>query len=74
MKVLSIAIVRCDLGASRILCFEFDGSSFSFFERGTAREGLLFVSRTIAERTARGVRLSVEHFGTRSPTLAAHDC
>ncbi|GHP03457.1 VAMP-like protein ykt61 [Pycnococcus provasolii] len=36
-------------------------SSFGFFQRGTVKEMLVFVSRTICKRTANGVRQSVAH-------------
>uniref|UniRef100_A0A453JML9 Longin domain-containing protein n=1 Tax=Aegilops tauschii subsp. strangulata TaxID=200361 RepID=A0A453JML9_AEGTS len=38
-----------------------DVSHFSFFRRGAAREFIVFVARTVAQRTLPGQRQSVQH-------------
>ncbi len=60
MKLFAAAVVRCDLGAARVVAFEMENSHFGFIQRGSVREYMLFFARTIAERTARGVRMTVE--------------
>ena len=50
-----------------------DVSHFGFFQRGAAREFIVFVARTVAQRTQPGQRQSVQHEGKRpsSDLLAA---
>ncbi|XP_020176068.2 uncharacterized protein [Aegilops tauschii subsp. strangulata] len=43
-----------------------DVSHFSFFRRGAAREFIVFVARTVAQRTLPGQRQSVQHEGSTS--------
>ena len=44
-----------------LLGMEADLSTFGFFQRGTVREMLTFVSRTAAQRTLPGQRQTVQH-------------
>ncbi len=60
MKIVAISIVRRDPAGAHIVAAEYDLSSFSFFQRGMGQEFLAFFSKTIAERTERGIRQSVE--------------
>jgi len=49
-----------------------DLSNFGYFERGTVREMLVFVSRTIVKRTQPGQRQSVQHNGAPPNMLATN--
>jgi hypothetical protein len=40
-----------------------DVSHFGYFQRGAAREFIVFVARTVAQRTQPGQRQSVQHEG-----------
>ena len=77
MKILSIVIIRKDFNGSKIIAADYDVSTAPFFQRGTyglpfitvnvsfsLKEFLAFFSKTIAERTEKGVRQSVEENGT----------
>jgi len=55
---LAISVVALD--PARILCSEFDLSSFGFFQRGSVQEFMVFFSKTLAERTPAGTRQSVK--------------
>lgn len=78
MKILSIVIVRREPSPAKILCSEFDLSSFNFFQKTrqisyfvevnilhciSGQEFLTFFSVTLSERTPPGVRQSVEQEG-----------
>jgi hypothetical protein len=46
-----------------------DVSHFGFFQRGAAREFIVFVARTVAQRTQPGQRQSVQHEGKQPIVL-----
>jgi synaptobrevin family protein YKT6 len=63
MKIYSISVVLVpSSGASVILSQVNDLSSFSFYQRGSLAEFMIFFSKTVAERTQPGQRQSItEH-------------
>ncbi|GJP37165.1 hypothetical protein CLOM_g21602 [Closterium sp. NIES-68] len=62
MKITSILILKDVEGSEPVLLASAtDLSSFGYFQRGTVKEMIWFVSRTIARRTPPGRRQSVEH-------------
>ncbi|CAI7834703.1 unnamed protein product [Closterium sp. NIES-53] len=62
MKITSILILKdTEDGEPVLLASATDLSSFGYFQRGTVKEMIWFVSRTIARRTPPGRRQSVEH-------------
>ena len=62
MKLTAIGLLKHN-GEKEPLLFglEADLSSFGFFQRGSVKELLTFVSRTVAKRTAKGQRQTVQH-------------
>lgn len=60
MKVYYIGILKSDGGEAIELCKAKDVSSFSFFERGSVEQFMTFFSQTIAARTEKGQRQSIE--------------
>ncbi|KAL6778569.1 YKT6 [Auxenochlorella protothecoides x Auxenochlorella symbiontica] len=64
MVKLTATMLLKFMGADRdpvLLGSATDLSSFGFFQRSTVREMLIFVSRTVARKTAIGARQSVQH-------------
>ena len=63
MKLTSVTLLKHNGESSEphVLGNAVELSSFGFFQRGTVKEMLLFVSRTICKRTGPGVRQSVAH-------------
>ncbi|ODV89171.1 hypothetical protein CANCADRAFT_32507 [Tortispora caseinolytica NRRL Y-17796] len=59
MKIYYIAVLKAETPA-KVLAAAKDLSSFSFFERSAVGESLEFFSSTVAERTQKGQRQSVE--------------
>ncbi len=62
MKILSIHILRRE-PSSLILASEIDLSSFSYFQRSSGKEFMDFFAMTLSQRTAAGIRQSVEQEG-----------
>ena len=62
MKLTAVAILKWN-GESEPLLFGLaaDLSTFGFFQRGSVKEMLTFVSRTVAKRTQPGTRQTVQH-------------
>ncbi|KAJ6817377.1 VAMP-like protein YKT61 isoform X2 [Iris pallida] len=62
MKITAIFVFNCpSTSGPVVLANATDVSGFRFFQRGTAREVILFAARTVSERTSPGLRQSVEH-------------
>jgi len=64
MKIFAILIMAWREGyLEKPIIFSngFDLSSFGYFQRSTVREFIIFFSRTLMEKTARGQRQSVDH-------------
>jgi hypothetical protein len=62
MKLTAVAVLKWN-GEQEPLLFGLaaDLSTFGFFQRGSVREMLTFVSRTVAKRTQPGTRQTVQH-------------
>ncbi|CAG8675805.1 21162_t:CDS:2 [Cetraspora pellucida] len=60
MKIYSITVFSKEEEEAVNLAGEYDLSGFGFFQRGSAQEFMKFFSKTVAERTKPGQRLSVE--------------
>lgn len=62
MKLTAVGLLKNN-GDSEPTLFglEADLSSFGYFQRGTVKELLTFVSRTVAKRTVKGQRQTVQH-------------
>eukprot|EP01062_Namystynia_karyoxenos_P013143 TRINITY_DN14736_c6_g1_i1.p1 TRINITY_DN14736_c6_g1~~TRINITY_DN14736_c6_g1_i1.p1 ORF type:complete len:217 (+),score=96.10 TRINITY_DN14736_c6_g1_i1:78-728(+) len=62
-KLYAVSLLRAPApqsgGEATLLCTADDVSSFPFMARGTARDALLFVSRTVAGRMQPGSKLSL---------------
>eukprot|EP00267_Zea_mays_P041596 XP_020393506.1 VAMP-like protein YKT61 [Zea mays] len=56
-QVSNTRILVCDL----VLANTMDVSHFGYFQRSAAREFIVFVARTVAQRTQPGQRQSVQH-------------
>ena len=57
MRLTAVAVLRwAGEGEPHLLGFGADLSSFGFFQRGSVREMLTFVARTVAKRTQPGCR------------------
>ncbi|XP_039124301.1 VAMP-like protein YKT61 [Dioscorea cayenensis subsp. rotundata] len=64
MKITALLVLKSDSsssGDSIVLANATDVSHFGYFQRGAAREFILFVGRTVAKRTPPGQRQSVQH-------------
>lgn len=63
MKITALLVLKCTPDGSDpiILANATDVSHFGFFERGTVRQFIVFVGRTVAKRTPPGQRQSVQH-------------
>ncbi|KAK4415041.1 VAMP-like protein YKT61 [Sesamum alatum] len=63
VKITALYVMKCSPEGSDpiILANASDLSSFGFFQRGSVREFLVFVSRTVSKRTPPGQRQSVQH-------------
>ena len=59
MKVFSIAVLEHGTPA-KMLAIDHELSTFSYFQRGAAQEGMNFFIATISERTQRGQRATVQ--------------
>jgi len=80
MKIFAILIMAWrdgDMEKPVILSNGFDLSSFGYFQRSSVREFIIFFSRTLMQKTARGQRQSVDyedyvcHIHLRSEGLGA---
>ncbi|CAG8746737.1 6896_t:CDS:2, partial [Dentiscutata erythropus] len=60
MKIYSITVFSTENEEAVNLAGEYDLSGFGFFQRGSVQEFMKFFSKTVAERTRPGQRLSVE--------------
>ena len=62
MKLTAVAVLKWN-GEQEPLLFGLaaDLSTFGFFQRGSVKEMLTFVSRTVAKRTQPGTRQTVQH-------------
>eukprot|EP00918_Siedleckia_nematoides_P067817 GHVU01147605.1.p1 GENE.GHVU01147605.1~~GHVU01147605.1.p1 ORF type:complete len:202 (-),score=24.56 GHVU01147605.1:665-1270(-) len=60
MKLVGLQIFRWDAEKPVILSQHLDLSQFSFFQRGTIKEHMVFHSRLICSRTGKGMRQSIE--------------
>lgn len=74
MKITSILILKDSETDPVILANAMDLTSFGYFQRGTVKEMMVFVSRTIAKRTPPGRRQSVEHEGELKASLSCPRC
>ncbi|EPZ34175.1 snare-like protein [Rozella allomycis CSF55] len=63
MKILAISIIDKTAVPNKLVCGEYDLSSFSFFQRSSVQEFLKFFSCTLSERTQPAVRQSVQEEG-----------
>eukprot|EP00741_Cyanophora_paradoxa_P011218 tig00020554_g10838.t1 len=62
MKVLALVMLRVETGKEPlILASAYDLSSFSYFQRGGAKEMMVFMTRTFSARTPAGERQSTQH-------------
>lgn len=62
MKLTAVALLKWNGEREPFLCgLGSDLSSFGFFQRGSVREMLTFVSRTVAKRTVVGQRQTVQN-------------
>lgn len=61
MKIYSLAVILAPpSGPSATLCQASDLSSFSFYQRGSVSEFMSFFTKTVVERTAQGMRQSIQ--------------
>ncbi|RIB23808.1 synaptobrevin-like protein ykt6 [Gigaspora rosea] len=60
MKIYSITVFSTENEEAVNLTGEYELSGFGFFQRGSVQEFMKFFSKTVAERTRPGQRLSVE--------------
>lgn len=74
MKITALLVLKSDASASSsssaagegdslVLANATDVSHFGYFQRGAAKEFILFVARTVSKRTPPGQRQSVQHEG-----------
>ncbi|XP_077221341.1 VAMP-like protein YKT61 [Tasmannia lanceolata] len=62
MKITALLVMKCNSGSDPIiLANASDLTQFGYFQRTGAKEFILFVSRTVAQRTPPGQRYSVQH-------------
>ena len=64
MKLIGATVLRFNKpgdAAPLLLSSAYDLSSFGFFQRGTVKDMCIFISRTLVERTALGLRQSVQN-------------
>ncbi|KAF3787382.1 VAMP-like protein [Nymphaea thermarum] len=61
MKITALLVMKCAGDSAVVLANASDVSQFGYFQRSSAKEFILFVSRTVAARTAPGQRQSVQH-------------
>lgn len=72
MKITALLVLKSDASASSsssaggegdslVLANATDVSHFGYFQRGAAKEFILFVARTVSKRTPPGQRQSVQH-------------
>ncbi|XP_072965967.1 VAMP-like protein YKT61 [Typha angustifolia] len=71
MKITSLLVLKCAAAGESsssggslepvVLANASDVSHFGYFQRGAAKEFILFVARTVANRTPPGQRQSVQH-------------
>jgi synaptobrevin family protein YKT6 len=63
MKIFGMLMLRWrdDTPKPVLLATAFDLYSFSFFQRSSVKEFIIFFSRTLLERTTRGQRQTVDH-------------
>ncbi|KAI5070620.1 hypothetical protein GOP47_0014963 [Adiantum capillus-veneris] len=63
MKITALLVLKCGAAGqeeAKVLASASDVSHFGYFQRGSAKEFIVFVARTIAKRTPAGQRQSVE--------------
>jgi len=61
MKIFSLSVILAPpSGPSATLCQAHELSSFSFYQKGSVGEFMSFFTKTVVERTAQGVRQSVQ--------------
>ena len=61
MKIFSLSVILAPpSGPSATLCQAHELSSFSFYQKGSVGEFLGFFTKTVSERTAQGVRQSIQ--------------
>lgn len=63
VKIVALGILkwRQDTTEPVILSTAMDLSSYSFFQRSSVKEFIIFFMRTLVKRTSRGTRQSIEH-------------
>jgi synaptobrevin family protein YKT6 len=62
MRLTAVALLKWNGEREPFLCgFGSDLSNFGFFQRGSVKEMLTFVSRTVAKRTLVGQRQTVQN-------------
>jgi hypothetical protein len=61
MKIFSLSVILAPpSGPSATLCQANELSSFSFYQKGSVSEFMSFFTKTVVERTAQGVRQSIQ--------------
>ena len=76
MKLYAILILKghANVDAEPLICSSaIDVSSFGFFQRSSAREFMIFMSRTIAKRVAPGSKIQITQDQYNAYALATHD-
>jgi synaptobrevin family protein YKT6 len=78
MKIFGISLIQISPRPSKLLVYEYDLSSFGYFQKSSVEDFMKFFSKTMAERTSKpGERQSVEnedyigHVQTRTHELSA---
>ncbi|KAL3623952.1 VAMP-like protein ykt61 [Castilleja foliolosa] len=62
VKITALMVLKCSPGSDPIiLANASDLSGFGFFQRSSVKEFIVFVGRTVAQRTPLGQRQSVQH-------------
>lgn len=63
MKIVSLMLLRAlqDDEEPSVLCSAYDVESFGYFQRASAKQFALFVSKTVAKRVDLGQRSCIEH-------------
>jgi hypothetical protein len=83
MKITALLVLKSDSSASSsssaagggdslVLANATDVSHFGYFQRGAAKEFILFVARTVSKRTPPGQRQSVQHEGYYLLSMPIH--
>jgi synaptobrevin family protein YKT6 len=63
MKLVGVGLLlyRGDAATPVFIGMATDVSNFGYFQRGAVREGIMFIARTIAQRTTPGMRQTVKN-------------